>query len=175
MDIFSNDLYVRNNLKVGGKLLVGEIPTQCVEDESVKDDANIAASKLEHQHSINFNTADGVDVAAVIMPIYLTRGAAATIEAIQATCIDAPTGGDNGFTVDLKIANVGAPAPVTVLTGLLTFVNDTTADCEVVEGVIASSDLTVGDTLLVVVALTGSTGALGQGLVVTVTIREMAD
>ena len=78
------------------------------------------------------------------------------------------------FTVDLKKCNQGSPTPATILSSAITY-SSSQADCEVVAGTISSGTLADGDTLVVEVAVSGSTGTQGQGLVVTVTVREDAE
>ena len=176
MDVIAGDLYVRGSLKIGNKLQVDEIPSACVEDSSVKADAAVAATKIEQQHAISYYQPDGTDVVAAIMPVHIVYGATGTLIGFEAACVDAPTGGTATFTVDLQKANEGAPAPATVLDGgtPITFVNDDTDDCEVLAGTLDSSKLilSVGDILFVVVVVSAGTGAQGQGLIVTLTLRE---
>lgn len=143
------------------------------DDDDIAASADIAATKLEHQHALNYSQADGSDVVAAIVPIHIVRGTAGTIVAFEVVCVDAPSGGDKTFTVDLLIADAGTPSPASVLTGAVTYPNGT-ADCTVRTGTISSATLADGDTLLVQVAVSGSTGNQGQGLIVTTTIREDA-
>ncbi len=150
------------------------LPAGCVKAEHVETAAGIEASKLEHQHAIEYNQPDGSDVVAAIVPVHIVRGSTAEIIDIEVVCIDAPSGGDLAFTVDLKKANAGSPAPATVLSSVISY-SSTQSDCEVEAGVVADADLADGDTLLVVVAVSGSTGVQGQGLIVTVNVREDAD
>lgn len=150
------------------------LPAGCVKADHVETAAGIEASKLEHQHAIEYSQADGSDVVAAIVPVHIVRGSTAEIIDIEVACVDAPSGGDKAFTVDLKKANEGTPAPASVLTGVISY-SSTQSDCEVEAGVISSEDLADGDTLLVVVAVSGSTGVQGQGLIVTVNVREDAD
>ncbi|MHC4715904.1 MAG: hypothetical protein ACYS5V_02965, partial [Planctomycetota bacterium] len=94
---------------------------------------------------------------------------------IEVSCLDANDGaGDKAFTVDLKKANQGTPTPATVLSAVINFTNGTYSDCEVVAGTISSASLADGDTLVVAVAVSGSTGNQGQGLCVTVNLDEDA-
>lgn len=150
----------------------------CVSNSHVAAAAGIVATKLEHQHSLTYKQDDGTDIAAAIAGLWTCRGATATIVAIQVVCIDAPSGGDKHFTVDLKKCNEGSPAPATVLTAVID--SDTyggageATDAEVGVGAIASAALVAEDTLVIDIALLGSTGTQGQGLIVTVTVREDA-
>ena len=150
------------------------LPAGAVGDAEVKAAAGLAASKLEHQHAIRYAQADGSDVAAATEAVYTVRGVTGTIEAVQAACLTAPTGGDKAFTVDLKLGNEGSPVPASVLSAPIAYAA-AQSDLEVEAGTITSPDLAAGDTLAVVVAVSGSTGSQGQGLIVTITLREDAD
>lgn len=166
-----------DNLHVKGKITAESmtIPDGTLDDDAVAADAAIAATKLEHQHAIRYDQADGSDVVAAIVPVHVVQGTTATIVAIEAVCIDAPSGGDEVISVDLKKCNEASPSPATVLTGTIDIsVAESVADCEVVAGTIASASLVDGDTLVVDVAVSGSTGTQGQGLAVVVTLREDA-
>ena len=110
-------------------------------------------------------------MVAAIVPIHTVRGATATILAIEVACVDSPSGGDKAFTVDLKKADQDVPTPATVLSGVINY-SSTQADCEVETGTISSSSLVAGDSLLAVIAVSGSTGVQGQGLIVTVWVDE---
>lgn len=137
----------------------------------IASDAAIAATKLIHQVPIHYSQADGSDVVAAIVPVHTVYGTTGTIVGVEAVCVDAPSGGDKKFTVDLKKCNAGSPTPATVLTGVIDYVNGTN-DCTVLAGSISSASLADGDTLVVEIAVSGSTGSQGQGLIVTVTIQE---
>jgi hypothetical protein len=154
------------------------LPTGCIVDAHIAASAGVAASKLEHQHVLTYKQDDGTDIAAAIVPIYTVRGATAEIIEFEVACLDAPSGGDKKFTVDLQKCDDGTPTPATVLSAVLdssTYGSAPSTDCEVGTGVISSADLVVGDILVVVVAISGSTGTQGQGLIVTATIREDAE
>ena len=153
------------------------IPSGSVGDSHIAAAAGLSASKLQHQHVLTYKQDDGSDIVAAIAPIYIVRGLTATIIEVEVVCVDAPEGGDKHFTVDLQKANEGTPTPATVLSAVLD--SDTygagaaeAADCEVGTAVIASPTLAAEDTLLVVVAVAGSTGNQGQGLIVTVNLRD---
>ena len=156
----SGDLYVDGKIRSGDEIV---IPGGQVLD----------AEDLEHQYVIPYSQADGSDIVAAIMPVHIVHGATATIKAVKVLCLDAPEGGDKEFTVDLKVANVGTPAPATVLSAVVDYAAET-PDCTPLPGTIASPSLVAGDALLVVVAVSGSTGNQGQGLIVIVVLEEDA-
>ena len=163
-------------LALGGIQVVGSfgIPSGVILASHVAASAGLEATKLQHQHVIGYSQADGSDVVDAIVPVYTCRGVTATIIEVEVSCLDAPSGGDKKFTVDLKKANAGSPTPATVLSAVVDY-SATRNDCEVVAGIIVSAALVVGDTIVVVVAVSGSTGTQGQGLIVTVTVREDAE
>ena len=144
-----------------------------VNHADVAADADIATSKMLHRIVIPYYQADGSDVAAATVQIYTCRTATATIIAIEVACIDAPSVANEGFSVDLMIADEGTPTPATVLDAVVTYDTSET-DCEVLAGTISSASLVDGDRLLVVVTALGATGTKGQGLIVTLRIDEAA-
>lgn len=166
---------VDGDFHVTGGLTCGSmnIPSGTVNNDDVAPGAGIEATKLQQQYAIHYEQADGADVESEIKAIHIVYGATATIVAVKVACLDAPSGsgGDKKFTVDLKKVNAASPSPATVLTSVVT-IDNTVADCEVESGVINAASLVVGDTLIIDVAASGSSGDQGQGLVVTVILKE---
>lgn len=150
------------------------LPDAAVDNAAVKSMAGIDADKLQHQHVLIYRQDDGSDVVAAIVPLWTVRGAGATVVAIDVTCLDAPSGGDKALSVDLKKCNQASPAPATILSAPVSYSN-TQTDCEVEEGTVSSAALLDGDTLVLDLAVSGSTGFQGQGVQVTVTVREDAE
>lgn len=143
----------------------------CVLDAHVGAAAAIQATKVVHEHTFTYKQDDGSDVAAATVPIGIMR-AAGTIKAVEAVCIDAPEGGDKGFEVDVQKAANGVAA-ATVLTGTIDWDSGIQSDYEVQDGTVASAGAIAADyTLVVVITVSGSTGNQGQGLQVTVRVRE---
>jgi hypothetical protein len=161
------------NLIVAGSLSAGSltVPSATITDAMVAAAAGIAATKVEHQFAAHYSQADGSDVATAIYPLHTVVGATGEIVAVEAVCVDAPSGGDKKFTVDLQKASATNTTLASVLSAAIDYTNGT-ADYTVKPGTISSADLADGDTLVVVVTASGSTGAQGQGLVVTTTLRE---
>lgn len=156
------------------------IPPASIVNSHVAAGAGFEASKLQHQHVLTYKQDDGSDIVAAIVPIYIMRGLTGIAIECEVVCIDAPEGGDKHFTVDLQKANEGSPAPTTILDAILD--SDTygagaaeAVDCEVGTAIIDTPALVAEDTLLIAVAVAGATGNQGQGLIVTVTIREDAE
>jgi hypothetical protein len=167
---------VESDLHVNGHLTskTASLPAGTVTNAMVNASAAIAATKLQHQHVVNYSQADGTAVAAAIVPVWVCRGATATVVAVQVVCVDAPSGGDLTFTVDIHKGAVGTADGATILTGDRTYPN-ATADGTMLAGTISSGAMVAGDYLIVIVAVSGSTGTQGQGLVVTITVREDAE
>lgn len=168
---------IPNDVTVEGNFQAESItyPEGGISDDAVSPAADIDPSKLGHQHMITYHQADGTDVAAAIVPVYTARGAGQVID-VDVVCVDAPDGGDKAFSVDIKKANQSSPSPATILSAVVDYA-DADSDMQVKEATIDTTkdDYADGDTLFVVVAVSGSTGTQGQGLVVTITLREDAD
>ena len=165
---YDGDMIVRGEFRATGTV---SVPGSSFGNRELDSSDPATVEKLQHQHQLSYSQADGTDVAAAIVPVYVVRGTTATILSIDVVCLDAPSGGDKTFTVDLKKSNVGSPSPATVLSAAVTYPN-ATPDCTVRPGTISSASLVDGDTLVIAVAVSGSTGTQGQGLVVTVTLKE---
>lgn len=167
---------IDGDLHVKGALTAAEmtLPSGTVLNASITAAAGVSASKLEHQHFIPYAQADGSDIVGATVPIYTCRGVTATIVAVQVVCVDAPDGGDKAFTVDIHKYDEGTPTPATVLSAPIAY-SSTQNDGEVESGTITGASLVVGDSLLAIIAVSGSTGTQGQGLGVNVTIREDAE
>lgn len=170
------DVMVRGTLTATSGL---SMPDGTVTNAKVNAAAAIAATKLQHQHAISYYQADGSAIVAAIVPVHIVYGATATVVAFEIVCVDAPSGGDLHFTVDLLKANEGTPTPATILSAVID--SDTAgagaaelADCEVGVGTLASPTLADGDTLIIQTAVAGSTGTQGQGLICIITLQEDA-
>jgi hypothetical protein len=148
------------------------LPAGCVGDTQVSSVTGnaITAAKLQHQHKLIYFQADGTDAAAAIVPLYIARGTG-TLDAVEVACIDAPSGGDKKFTVDVWKSTTGTPSPTSMLSAAVDYANGT-ADATVLTGTITTTAIADADVLGVTVAVSGSTGAQGQGVAVTLTIRE---
>ncbi len=159
------------DLRVNGAFSAKSInyPANSIGNSDIEQDAGIEATKVIHQHAIHYDQAAGSDVVAQTRLVHTFR-AAATIVAVDVVTSTAPNGGDKALTVDVKLGNEST-AFATILTGVIT-VDDSHANREVVAGVVNTTVAAAGDTLEIVVAVTGSTGSQGQGLCVTVWIRE---
>lgn len=142
----------------------------------VSSSAAIASSKLLNRIQLVYSQEDGSTVAATSgdgYPIYVcdkTNGA--TVKKVTAFCMDAPSGGGTEeITIDVKYADDDPTAATSILSSTIS-ISDSQADYEPVNGTISTSDLSQGDTLMVTVAVAGSGGTQGQGLVVQVEVEE---
>lgn len=141
-------------------------PAGCITDAAVQAAANVAASKLEHQHQQLLASSGLAAVAALREAIHRVRGSTGTLVAFAAWlrqgCV-----GDSTVTVDLW--KNGA----SVLTAPLVL-NSTHAAFVAVNGTFSVASLAAGDVLEVNVTVNAGTGTLGQGLGAQVTLRELA-
>lgn len=167
-DTLNTDLYVAGWL--GCQAF--DPPDQCIGNPALKTDANdpVAWSKLQVAFPANSRQADGSDVASVTEQLHIARKAG-TVVAVEVQCIDAPSGGDKQFTVDIRKYDDGAPTPATILYEAIT-IDSTISDGEVVAGTITDTTYSDGDGFVVVVTASGSTGTQGQGLSVVVWFAE---
>lgn len=147
----------------------------CIVNSMVNAAAAIASSKLVNRICPTYQVADGTNVAATGgdgVPVYIcTKVGGATLKGVHVICPDAPSGGDLKFTVDIKKASAGV-APATMLTAPIDYANGTvdyTVKSDVAPAVTAIAN---GDTILVIVTVSGTTGAQGQGLCVWLDIDE---
>jgi hypothetical protein len=144
-------------------------PDGCIEDDSIEAGANIAASKVIHQHALHYDQKAGTAVVAETRIIHTFKNAA-EIVAVEVVPHTKPTGGDLAFTVDVQLGNAST-AFATILSAPVT-VNSSSANRTIQTGTISNDTAADGDSLLVVVAVTGSTGTQGQGFGLTVWVRE---
>jgi len=163
---------IEQNMHVAGAFSCQSlaIPPLTVTDAMIAAAAAIGTAKQIHRYAVSYSQADGTAVAAAIVPVHVVRGATGTIAAVEVSCMDAPSGGDLTFTVDVGIQAAGE-ALATVLTGVRTYPN-ATADGTVLAATVDDGTLADGDTVAVTIAVSGSTGVQGQGLVVTIAIDE---
>jgi hypothetical protein len=162
------NVYVAGNLNA--KTLT--LPAGAVSNGGIAAAAGIDASKLEHQHAIHYNQAGATNVAAETRLVHTVRGATGTTVAVEAVLETVPDG-DRTVTVDVQKGSAGSEF-ATILDAVITLDN-TPADLEIKSGTISDEDLAHGDTLKVVIAISGSSGSQPQGLSVTITTREDAD
>ena len=165
---FEGDLFVDGTLRSN----VLSIPEGTVRNAAVADDAKIEAVKLQHQHALAYHQQGSV--VAETVALYTVRGVTGQVIDVDIVARTAPAGGDRQFTVDVQKASEAAPVPVSIMQQVVTY-DSARSDFEAVQGTITNGALADGDTLLVVVAVSGSSGTQAQDLVVTLTVREDAE
>jgi hypothetical protein len=148
------------------------LPAGAIGDADIEAGADLAASKLEHEHRIPYAQADGADVAAETRIVHLVRGVSAEVIDVDVVCQTPPTG-DHTVSVDVQKADQASGALASILSATID-IDDTTAAYEILSGSIASASLDAGDALAVVVTTAGTTGSQAQGLAAAITTREKA-
>jgi len=164
------DLFVNGELRSKSQV----VPDGSIDNAAIAALAGLAATKLEHQHALIYSQAAGSDIVAATVPIKIIRGLSGLVVDVEVVAQTAPVGGDLAFTVDVLKATEASPSPDSILQSIIT-VDATNADYEIVQGTVDNGDMSDGETMMVAVAVSGSTGSQGQGLVVTVTLREDAE
>lgn len=147
----------------------------CIVNSMVNAAAAIESSKLVNRVCPAHKVADGADLTTTAgdgAAIYIcAKTGGATLRGVHVVCQDAPSGGDKKFTIDVQKVSAGV-APATMLTAPIDYANGTvdyTVKSDVAPAVTAIAN---GDTILVIVTVSGTTGAQGQGLCVWLDIDE---
>lgn len=172
----AEDGLLPGNWRVTGTLRPAaiDIPANSVDDVDIKSGANVAATKLEHQYDLKYTQDAGAAVVSATRNLHIVRGATGSVISVEAMVDTAPTGADRTITIDVQKGNQST-AFATLLAATLV-INNTTAAREVkTASLVASPTLADGDTVRVVVTVAGAAGAQGQGLNVTIMVREKAD
>ncbi len=171
------NLTIDGALRVIGQLLPNSIvyPLSGIFDAAISSLANIDAGKMRHQHAIHYEQALGADVVAESKVVHVVHGtpsdpAESVISGVNVVASSAPTGGDKVLTVDIQVGNESTGYS-TVLSAPIAY-GQAQVNREVVAGVISAGQIAQGDSILVVVATSGSSGSQAQGLNVTITDRE---
>lgn len=158
------------------------IPDGTVDNDAVNAAAAIAATKLQHQHALNYNQINTADtVTAGTFLLHVCRGIGQVI-AVEVTSSVAPDADTDFFTINIVRRRAGAA--VNVLTGVVTYNNtnalagdggDVNGNYGIITGTIdgANDDYVDDDVLEVVVAVTNNGGTNASGLNVTVVVREV--
>jgi hypothetical protein len=149
-----------------------DLSEQCVNDDHVASDADIAATKLVHQFPLNYTQAPGSDIATATLDLHIAYGDG-DIVSVEAAVTGVAATGDRSVTVDLHKSTGGA-AFATVLSAPITL--DIGNALRVLEaGSLSTTTYLDGDLLrMIVTQVAGSAGTRPQGLIVTVFVRENA-
>jgi len=125
----------------------------------------------QQEHKLEYSTAtDATTVAAFTGTLGAIHYTGDVVE-VSVTPITAPTGGDLEFTVDIR-KSTGAGAFATILSSVETVDNTSTTRTAQYATLSGTPTLARGDLLQLVIAVSGSTGAQGIGVNVTIRYRE---
>jgi hypothetical protein len=157
-------------LTVNGRLTCDEllIPDGTVTDAMVNQAAAIAATKLEHQHEINFSQAHGTAATAERRVIHTVYGGDASLVSISAGVTVACSGVGATITVDVYLNGT------TVLSAPIS-IDRFTATYTPTYGAFTETAAEADDVLEVVVTASAGAGTLGQGLFVSLIVYEDSD
>jgi len=149
------------------------VPAGSFDDDAISSNANkrIQSSKVVQRVDLNYQQADGVDVATASVLLRLCRGAGKLLD-FQVRPTTAPTGGDKKYTVDLQKAADASAVYSTLLDAPITVDNTSVNETKQQATLIASPVTAAGDAIKVIVTASGSTGSQGQGVIVTASYEE---
>lgn len=160
---------LNENLHVEGALSAKTmaIPAGTVDNADVASDADIDATKLEHQYEPVFSQVHGSAATAERRVIHKVHGATGTLVSFECGVIVACIGNAE-ITIDLyKNGSTILTAPTVLDSGNTAFTEESAAG-------FSSTALVQDDVLEVVVTVDAGTGTLGQGLYCLPVIREDA-
>lgn len=158
---------IPEDFRVHGKITSRtlQLPPNSLGNEEFSAASLIDATKRIHRHEVDFRQATIADVTAAVHHFR----AAGNVIAIEATCGTAPTG-DREVAIDLLLGNASTVVS-SVLVAPIVFDADHD-DCEVCRAPIAEFACALGDTLLISIDVSGTTGTVPTDLVVTITWEE---
>lgn len=134
----------------------------------------LAATKAEHQHAVTIELfGPTTTISALTKWLHLCR-ATGTLVSVEAVHAVLATGADRTVTIDLQ-KSTGGGAFATVLSTPLTFNTQSTAVRTAQAATISASSLVDGDILQAVVTVDGVAGVQGQGLTLTLNVREQPE
>lgn len=160
VSVISSDLSITGALNAG----TVNLPDNTVDDDAVND------TTISSQFVVRYSQADGSDVASATEAVHCVYGDTVTVVGVEVQPQTAPTGGDKQFTVDVQ-KSAAAAAYATILSAVVT-VDNTSVDRTVQAGTLSTTTASDGDSFRVVITASGSTGSQGQGVVVTLILKE---
>jgi len=156
------DVFVAGNVRAVSMT----VPAGAVDDQAVAAGADIAATKLRHEHRPVYAQESATAAASEARVLHAVRGVAAEAVAFVAGAV-VPAVGDSTVTVDL-LKN-GA----SILTAAITL-SVAQAAYEIVAGAIASAALVAEDVLEVQIVATVGGGTLPKGVFAALSVHEDA-
>jgi len=148
------------------RFLDARLQAGAISDDEVDAGADIAASKLEHQHRQVCAQESGTTASGETKVVHVVHGTNGTLKAFKAGCVS-PCTGDATITVDL-LKNGSS-----VLQSAITLDNSQSA-YELESAVISSTSVAADDVLEVEVAVNAGTGSLGKGVFAYLDLYEDA-
>lgn len=158
----NGDVFIAGNLSARTM----SIPADTIDDADIKAAADIAATKLEHQHQKGYAQESDTAAAAEDRVVHAVYGTAGTVVAFEVGVVVACIG-DATITVDLHKNGASILTAAVVL-------DSGDAAYALVAGTIDTAALVDGDVLEVVITVNAGTGTLGKGVFASVIIREDA-
>lgn len=154
------DIFVAGNIRAVSMT----IPAGTVTDESVAAGADVAATKLRHEHRQTYAQESATDAADEARVVHVVRGTAAEAVAFVAGAV-VPATVDDTATVDLLKNGVSIlTAPISLSVAQAAY--------EIVAGVIATAALVAEDVLEVVIDGTHAAGVLPKGVFAALSVHE---
>jgi hypothetical protein len=160
-------IFTGGTVSFGGTLA---LPSNCVVNATVTDNTLASTKMLSNRRTVDVELfGPTTSLAALTKLLHIVRGASGTLVSVE-VAVTVAAGGDRAATVDLQ-KSTGAGAFATVLSAPIAVTNGL-AVRTATAGTISSASLTDGDILQAVVAVSGTTGAYHQGLILTLTYDE---
>jgi hypothetical protein len=161
MGMITEDLYYAGAVKFKDIT----VNAGAITDTSIKTNAGIAASKLQHEHRIHYSQPN-TTATSEAKAVYRCRGATGTILNIEAGSIGACAGSAT-ITVDVKKNGTTVLASAIVLdSGNVAYTAES--------GSVSVEDMVAGDVLTVHATAAAGSGTLGTGLYVSISVNEDA-
>jgi hypothetical protein len=166
---------ISGSLHVNGTLTAKRFsaPAGSIDNASVDEAAEIAATKLIHQFPLTYQQAPGSEVVSNTVDLHIARGDGEVVSIEAAITGAIATGADRTVTLDLLKSTAGG-AFATVLTAPIVLDDDNVLRT-LEAGTVTTTDYLDGDILRLTVVCAGAASAQGQGLVVTTIVREEPD
>jgi len=137
-------------------------------DAEISGSAAIKSTKVLHVTTLRHTQTGNIIAATEYLTIVNVPNA--RVLALEASITETAAGGDRTVTLDLK-KSTGGGAFATILSSTLVF-NSGDALRTIKTAALATPDLVDGDMLQLTVTIAGTTGAVPQGLLASLHLRE---